>query len=346
MNKSLRGMEAAMFSTPSNYQEAQNKYYGDLQSKIDETWWMSSNNFEIQVELTPGTREFTPVVCRVNHAIQPKTGLNLGDDFKELTFFDLNYPVKMGMRFIFSDSWWIVTNTDNYNYPTKSAIVRRCNNVLKYIHNGSLIEEPCIIEYAIKYANVYYNDVLNIPQGTIEVICQSNSNTIPITYNDRFIFGSEVYKVKTVRDYLRQNTWDKSSNPLIQLSMYVDSKGPDDDFENGIASIGGNNPNENTPQNPNSPYEVVVQPVQDDLLIGETVNFSCYLQKNEANEPNTFTFTASGVPEECYELIQIDGNNFTLTNRKEYFQDVLAITCMDNTGMYSKTIKLALKGMY
>ena len=346
MQKGLLGLEAAMFDVPTNYEESRGKYYSDLQHKINETWWMASDNFEIQVELDMGSRVFTPVVCRVNHAIQPKTGLDLGDDFKELKFFDMNYPVKMGMRFIFADSWWIVTNTDNLNYPTKSAIVRRCNNVMKYYKDGVLIEGPCIIEYAIKYANIYYNEVLSIPQGTIEVICQSNPNTTPITYNDRFIFGSEVYKVKTVRDYLRQATWDKNSNPLIQFSMYVDTKAADDDFENGIASTGEYSPNENVPPDEDSVYKVVVEPIQDDLLIGETVKFACYLTKNDKIQSDTFDFTASGVPEEYYELNILDGNTFEVTNKHEYFKDLLVVNCATTDGKYSKQVKLALKGMY
>ena len=86
----LQGLDAAMFNTPSDYIEAKDKYKADLQYKINDTWWMASDNFKIQIENVMGSRVFTDIICRVNHAIEPKTGLNLGDDFKELKFFDLD----------------------------------------------------------------------------------------------------------------------------------------------------------------------------------------------------------------------------------------------------------------
>lgn len=341
--RAFDGLSAAMFSTPSNYIEAREKYKRDLQSKINDSWWLASDNYEIQIESIRGSRQFSPIVCRINHAINPKTGLNLGDDFKVLNFFDLDSPVTMGYRFIFDGSWWIVTNTDNYNAITKSAVIRRCNNVLRYIWNGKLIEEPCIIDYSTKYSNVYYNDVVDIPQGTIDVTCQNNENSSRVTYNNRFIFGSDVYKVKVIKDYLREETFRDNSNPLVSFSMYVDVKSPYDDFETGIANTDYYNTNESSS---GKEVEIVVNPVQNELILNEEVRYNCILLRDGKQTDEVFEFNPSNVPDDCYKFTILDGNNFTVKNLKPYFKDKLVITCSLVGSEIKKDITISLKGLY
>lgn len=342
----LANLSAAMFSTPSNYIEAREKYNRDLQNKINETWWMASDNYEIQFEPIRGSRQFSSIVCRINHAINPKTGLNLGDDFKVLNFFDMNSPITMGYRFIFDNSWWIVTNTDNYNSSTKSVVVRRCNNTLRYMYGGKIIEEPCIVDYATKYSNVYYNDVIDIPQGTIEVTCQNNPNSSRITYNDRFIIGSDVYKVKVIKDYLREETFVDDSNPLVTFSMYVDIKSPYDDFKNRLANTDYYNTNESVQPVENDKLEIVVNPYQNSLILNEELRYNCILYNNGRETQDLFEFIPYGVPEDCYSLNILDGNNFTIKNIKPYLQNPLKIKCkVTNLDLY-KEIQISLRGLY
>lgn len=342
----FENLSAAMFSTPSNYKEAREKYKRDLQNKINETWWLASDNYEIQIETVRGSRQFSPIVCRINHAINPKTGLNLGDDFKVLNFLDLDSPITMGYRFIFDNSWWIVTNTDNYKAPTKSVVIRRCNNILKYIYQGRVIEEPCIIDYATKYSNIYYNDVVDIPQGTIDVTCQNNENSSRVSYNDRFIFGSDVYKVKVVKDYLREETFRDNSNPLVSFSMYVDIKSPYDDFENGLANTDYYNTNESQQPVVEKGTEIVVNPVQNILILNEECKYNCTLYRNGVETNEIFKFTPLNVPDDCYSMTVLDGNNFTIKNLKPYFKDKLIIDCKLVGSELTKKIEISLKGLY
>lgn len=339
----LSRLSAAMHSTPSNYEEAREKYERDLQWKSDETWQWASNNYEILQEFGAGTRDFRPIVCRIEQPIEPKTGLNLGDDFKKLIFPKIKTEVPMGTRFQFADSWWIVANTTNLMTTTSGVIVRRMNNVLKFIHNGRLYEEPCVIEYALKYSNVYYNNLYDIPQGTAEIFVQANDVSRLIDYNYRFILDSEVYKVKTLRDFLRNKTFDRWSAPLINLSVFVDIKAPDDDFVNGIASMNRFNPNVNPPI-PEVGYEVVVNPTTPDLLIGETVVYTVELFHNGALTGEPFQFTASGVPPSHYELLELSGNSFSIRNIEPHFGNPLTIRC-ENPNM-SRDILILLKGLY
>lgn len=343
MSKPIDRLGAAMFSSPSNFKEAKEMYERDLQNKVDSTWWMASNNYEIEEEVGFGTKNFAPVVCRVTKAIEPKTGLNLGDDFKRLIFFDIKKIVKMGMRFRFSDSWWIVSNTTNYNSTTVACIVRRMNNVLKFIHNGNLIEEPCVVEYAVKYSNIYYNDLVDIPQGTSDIIVQNNEFSRLIDYNHRFVLGSEVYKIKVIKDYLRQNTFDKDSVPTIMLSIYLDVKAPDDDFVNGIASLSSHNINEN-PTPPEIGYAININPTYRDILIGETIEYECILFKDGVATDETFVFSYSGVPAANFDFVVIDGNRFSIHNKQEYFGGPLIVNCENPNS--SRQFNMLLRRLY
>ena len=104
VNKHIQSIKNAMYSTPVDYKTSEKYYSQMLNEKIQETYEFASDTFEIEVEYETGTMEFEPIVCRVCHAIEPKTGLQRGDDFKELKFFDLNYPKGIGTRYRFDNS--------------------------------------------------------------------------------------------------------------------------------------------------------------------------------------------------------------------------------------------------
>lgn len=343
-NKLAFTIKSMMYDTPTDYKESR-KYYTDaLQEKINETSEFASSNYETEQELVFGTFEFEQIVCRVNHAIEPKTGLNLGDDFKELRFLDLNSTHIMGKRFRFNNSVWITVNTDNYRYITKSCIVRRCNNEFRYIdEKGKIISEPCIIEYDMKYSNIYYNKAVNVPQGTIDIYAQNNANSAKIKINDRFIFGSQVFKVKTVNDFLRSETLVKDSAPMIRFETYIDSEADDDDFDLQIANM-DKYKNVYPPEPEPVGTEVVVTPMPYTVYEKETQEFECFLYIDGAKQLDEFTFTPSGVSAQYYTLTTISPNHFSVTNHKMYIDNPLSVLCSTPNG--EKTISVLLRGLF
>lgn len=341
-NKILKGLTPSMYDTPYNSKTSAEYYKNHLQEKINETYEYAPNTEPIMREIESGTLNFESIDCRVCHAIEPKTGLNLGDDFKDVKFFDLNADVRMGQRYSFCNSVWITVNTDNYRYITKSAILRKCNNVLKFIDdNGDIVEEPCIIDYAMKYSNLYFNKAVNINQGTIVLIAQYNSNTKNITNNDRFIFGSQVFKVKSINDFLRGSTYDVESTPLITYELFIDTRADDDDFELGIADM---NKYKNI-YNPNIITDgIIVSPNKVELLETEKQEYTCDMYINGERQNKQFSFVASNVPKEYYNLDIIDGNTFSVTNNKWYKLNPLRITCKCDTDEYS--FDIWLRGLF
>ena len=151
-NKYLDSINTTMRLVPKDFRQARKQYEYDLSAKIEEEFEMAPNVYKIGVEKVFGTLQFEDYVCRIISAIDPKTGLNLGDDFRRIISKDLNDPMAMGWRYRFGNNIWIVTNTNNYKDITKSCIIRRCNNVVKWVDkSGVVVEEPCIAGYALKY---------------------------------------------------------------------------------------------------------------------------------------------------------------------------------------------------
>lgn len=341
-NQHLNSIKAAMFNTPCTYRESEQYYKNQLHNKIQDVGMYASDTFEIEEETEFGTLNFRPLTCRVTNAIEPKTGNNLGNDFKTLRFLDLDYEVRMGKRYKFNNSIWITSNSSALKYVTKSAIVRRANNVLRWIIGEEIIEEPCILGYSLKYGNIYFNDVVNIPQGTLVVSCQCNENTRKIKLNDKFIFGSEVFKVKSISDYLRENTFDSNSVSIIDFEMFIDTKAPDDDFDNQIAGT-GKYEDSITEKPKEDDMSIILTPKDRIVLEEQEETFSCALYINGIEQKEEFSFIHNGPSNDYYEFNIIDGNQFKITNKHRCKEDIV-VRCVCFHG--EKTFNIQLGGLY
>lgn len=344
-NKYLDSINTTMRLAPKDFKQARKQYEYDLTAKIDEEFEMAPNVYKIGVELKFGTLDFSDYVCRITSAIDPKTGLNIGDDFRRIISKDLHDPMEMGWRYKFSDNIWIVTNTNNDKDITKSCIVRRCNNVAKWVDkSGVVIEEPCIAGYALKYANAYFSDVTALPQGTIIVTMQNNKNSKRLLMNDRFYIGSMVYKVRAINDFLREKTYDENSNPLIEFLCAVDIKANKDADNGKLASADNENPNA-TNMGAKQSQIIVFEPEVDSIIIGVKKNISVYLYNGEYKTDLKFTFSASGIPEDNYIFEVVNDNSFNITNISPYLNKPLEIECNCENGV-SRTMYVTMRGLY
>ncbi len=344
-NKYLDSINTSMRLVPRDYKQARKQYEYDLAAKIEEEFEMSPNVYKIGVEYKFGTLDFSDYVCRLTSAIDPKTGMNLGDDFRRVISRDLNDPMEMGWRYKFSDNIWIVTNTNNDKDITKSCIIRRCNNVAKWVDkSGCVIEEPCIVGYALKYSNAYFNDLNALPQGTIILTMQNNQNSKKLLLNDRLYVGSMIYKARAINDFLREKTYDETSNPLIEVVCSVDIDSSADINDSKLASADTENRNATNMDNDNRQMVVFV-PEIDSLIAGISKNIEVYLYNGEHKTNLKFTFTASGIPEENYIFDVINDNSFSITNVSAYLKKPLEIKCVCENGV-ERTMFVTLRGLY
>lgn len=217
-----------------------------FQSFIDSQFYNAPDAFIIQEELNIGQLNFQNVEVRINRGINTYTGEKLGDDFKQLIFRDLAHATSVGYKYYFDDNYWIVVNSEIIKNFAASCIVRRCNNVLRWVDEyGNYYEEPCSIDYKLNESR----DIISTkdpvtPKGYIEVYCQSNERTRKIFGNQRFLFGSKNNRIgfkvfgDGIRNFLNQKTYDDDSSAILVLTMggnYVNRE--TDDIVNGIADV-------------------------------------------------------------------------------------------------------------
>lgn len=208
----------------------------DFQQYIDYEFENSSSIYDIEEELTFGTQVYTAAQVRVNHAINSATGSKLGDDYRQFIFKDMAHPKGLGYRYKFNNNTWLCMNSDTYKFVTASTTVRRCNNLLKWKDQyGVIRQEPCVIDYAYSGTQVDFDQAINIPSGNLVVSVQYNQYTSGIKINDRFIFGSQAFKVRSLNDFFQNQTGLNSTTPLLYLDVYKDSIAEGDDLVNGIA---------------------------------------------------------------------------------------------------------------
>lgn len=217
-----------------------------FEENLRDQFYNSSDVFTIMEETSFGSGQYQNVDVRVNKVIDTSTGDRVGDDFRKILFSDLNHTTDLGWMYQFDSNHWIVTNIDKVKSLTTSAVVRRCNNVLRWFDSdGGYYEVPCAIGYLIKENRDFLTSGSNIvnPSGMIECYVQANENTNKIRPNQRFLFGNSsnwsAWRVEGggINNFLNRVGSDNSTNRIIILSMSVDYINPEeDDVVNGVAN--------------------------------------------------------------------------------------------------------------
>ena len=228
-----------------NYVPPKTVYREAFDANIDEWFENAPNVFsDIQHEVTYGKRDFEFITGRVDSVISITTGQKLGDDFKNFIFPNILEEGFPGKLFKWKGSYWIAVNSDNFESVSNSCIVRRCNNMLKWVDKkGNIISEPCIIAETIKQSNDYNGDKLTTVSGFMNLFCQKNERTNTIISNQRFLFGTKenrkAFRVfgDGVKNFLNSITDDDMSPSVIELTIGGSYISPEvDDIENGIAN--------------------------------------------------------------------------------------------------------------
>lgn len=217
----------------NSYAENGRKLY---QTEIDRHFTYANNYYEIEREEAVGTNSFVTLGVRIDRATNMNTGLKLSDDFKKL-IFQKDIGVVVGEKFSFAKNIWLAIDDNTLLTSSSSCIVRRCNNIIRYKIGDSYDSEPCFIDYSSSSNGIDVKKEIKLPDKTIKVYAQNNDITAKITLNQRFIFGSQVFKVVSYEDYNRITTFEKRAG-LLGFTMELDEKSATDDFINDIADNG------------------------------------------------------------------------------------------------------------
>lgn len=223
-------------------------YKSDVQETLRNYFYESVDWFTIQEETSLGSGQYQNVDVRVNNVVNPTTGDNVEDDFKKIIFPDLEHSVNLGRMYLFDSNYWITVNVDKIKTLAQTILIRRCNNVLRWIdeQTGALYQEPCSIGYLIKENRDYSTagSALVVPSGMVDCFFQINSKTNKIKPNQRFLFGNPsnwvAYRVEGggINNFNNQQTLDNNSAGLGRYSLSVDfANQSTDDLVNGIANV-------------------------------------------------------------------------------------------------------------
>lgn len=213
-------------------------YRNDMQAFINAQWDNATTMFSVNEETEVGTFTFNPIEVHINHVInESTTGRKNGNDFRKLIFQELTHRSVRGRIYQFDNNYWITTYTDDYDSIVNSIIVRRCNNIAKYMDTitGEIIEVPCILDYTATSPSPKYSEDIVTPDNHVILIVQGNTKTIPWKQNQRFIFNGRPFKITGFNNYM-QNSYVDQNTTLLYFDLYLDEIQPGDDIINNIAN--------------------------------------------------------------------------------------------------------------
>ena len=336
-------------ASPVTFYSPKQVWTDSFNSLLDQEFYNASDVFTIKEETYFASGSYINVDVRINTTTEPGTNIKLGDDFKTLLFQSSHPTVAIDQKFYFDQNYWLITNTTFIKSLVTSAIVRRCNNILRWVDlSGNLYSEHCYIDYKPTTPDNRNRTDPIIPMGTIHVFSQLNNNTRTIREDQRFLFGNtqqwvsyRIYGGGLV-NFNNLQTVTNTSAKILEMGMgknYVNET--DDNLILGIAdyykyvvSAGSSIIN-----------NIQVLPNMFDILESGSQVYSCYLMSGTTPLSDVFTFAVSGsVPSSYYLLNSVDGNHFSVNNVKLYTNSPLLIDCV--SGANNRQVSLNLRGAW
>lgn len=220
------------------------KYRNDMQALVNSQWENTTVRYDVSEETGIGTFEFNPIEVYVNHVVEEtSTGRKNGDDFRKLIFKDIiqeNQPTDRnarGLLYQFDNNYWITTFTDDYDSVSEAVVVRRCNNLAKYVdeNTGDILSIPCILDYTPTSPSSKYMEDIVTPDNHVVMIVQGNKETQKWKQNKRFIFNGRPFKITGYNNYM-QNSYIDNDTTILYIDLYLDEIQPSDDTENNVAN--------------------------------------------------------------------------------------------------------------
>lgn len=304
-----------------SYQQSANEYWDNTSTVAVVSGQKEINNTEYQNE-----------DVQINSLINIKTGENFGDEYRSLIY--RNYCEQngwLGKYYQIDGNYWLVTNTNTRIGSVKTAVIRYCNNILKwYDDTNTLREYNCVYSNRLTGTSLDYGSE-GVPQieADGQILIQRNNDTDKIPFNQRFILDGHAFQVKQIDNHY--------SPTLMTIYLFETQIQSNDDLVNNIAG-GQGEVNPTTTEN-------MILPNIGKINLGQTIEFNVYNYVNGVANTDTFTVSISGVPETSYTLQIIDGNNFSITNVVSE-TSALNISCVNNTTNESVTKEITLGGVW
>jgi hypothetical protein len=335
--------------SPTTFYSPSQSWIQNFNVLLDSDFYNSSDIFTIKEETYFSSGSFQNVDVRINTSVEPNTGEKLGDDFKTLLFKSSHSPITIGQKFYFDNNYFLVMNTSSIKSLVNTAIVRRCNNILRWCDlNGNIFYEHAVIDYKPTTPDNRNRTDPIIPMGTIHVYSQLNNNTRNIREDQRFLFGNTqqwvCYRVYGggLINFNNLQTTTNTSAKILELGMgknYVNET--DDNLILGIADYY----KYVVPTGSAIINNIQILPIPSYILQSGSQVYSCYLYAGAVQLTDVFTFAVNGsVPSAHYLLNSTDGNHFSIENLKLYMDSPLLVDCV--SGANNRQIQVELRGAW
>lgn len=215
----LKYYDSFVFNTKPPSEE----FYSFEQEMVNEDFAYAPTWFQdIEQETEFGSLNFVKIEARINQIMDSKVGDRINDDYRKIIFRDLNFKPELGSRYKFDNNIWIVYSTDNIKSVHSSCYIRRCNNTInlqdKY---GNIHEEPCVIDIKPTKSGITEQETMSTPIARQVLMYQVNKWTMPLFINSRIMFNRQVYKIGSIMELDRTETFNKDSIKLAKC--YVDN---------------------------------------------------------------------------------------------------------------------------
>lgn len=212
-------------------------------SKIDQVWEYAPDVEIVEIQKEFGSDEYYPYKMRVERVFNAKTQDTRSDDWKEFLSPEQEFNLPYGLYLRWKNNYWIVYNKENFDYPTRGVICRRCITTFNLIDEwGNLRKYPVSVGKP-KEASDYVNVQFTNPGGFNVFYMQLDQYSKYIRPNDRFLVGNTgywtSYKVQGggVTNYLREETMNASETGLLSLICFTYEGNDDtDNLEIGVAN--------------------------------------------------------------------------------------------------------------
>ena len=305
-----------------------------MQQSINDTWEDSSTLETVQGQTAVGGIIYADESVYLNSVINPSTGENFGDEYRKIfyrTYADAQTNKWLGKMYQFEDKYWLTTNTNTAIGAVTSAVLRKCNNILKwYANDGTLKTWQCVFSRNLNRTMYEYGRE-GVPQseGMTNVLVQYNDDTKDIFVNQRFILDGHAFQVQQIDNHYSQT--------LMTIYIFETQVQSGDDLVNNIAY------NEHSVEPITT--ELRISPNKTKILLGESSDYSVFAYQNGTVQSDVFTITSSGVDTSLYELTVVDGNHFSVLSLGQS-NDALTISCEDTTTHEAVSIDITLGGAW
>ena len=238
-----------------------------------------------------------------------------------------------GKKLVWNMETWLIINKENRAIDTHKAWkIQLTNNSLVWKDSiGDVVSEPCFIR---SFRNsIDSSNNIQLAEDTWNIRIQYNDGTSNIKLNQRFIFDNKVvYKVSNLN-------YSEFKNQ-IQLTMKIDQKREEDDFDNNIAYNDFND--ESVIINGLDEYKFNYEEV--DVLFNLTNEVTVFKYASDILQPTTFDWRIDGIDSANYELDIIDDNTIEIRCLNYPFSGNLVAISQDD--LYETSIPIDLKGAW